>query len=285
MQDSPIVIVTDSTACLPPGATGSSAVRVVNLHVHGNGHEFTENVDFTAQDCEAFLRAGMPLRTSQPAESQFTAAYAAALRDGAEHIISLHISAHLSGTCQRAAVAARAWPGRIHVIDSTVAGLSLGFLVMEAQRLADQGMSAARIADTIAKWRSHAGAEFLVDTLDRLVAGGRLSAPMGALGQRLGIRPMLSLKGGTISPHGAVRSAVAGTERLIVAAQRAQERGANQFAVQHCVAPDQADDLAQELRDVLGVDVVVAPLSTVLAAHTGIGTLAVVWARTTISAG
>lgn len=284
MQDSRIAIVTDSTACLPAGQSGSSPVQVVNLHVHGNGREFTENVDFTAQDCEAYLRAGMPLHTSQPAESQFAAAYAAAFRNGADQIISVHISSALSGTFQRAAVAARAWPGRIHVIDSKVAGLSLGFMVMHAQRLADQGLSAARIADTIVRWRGHAGAEFLVDTLDRLVSGGRLSAPMGALGQRLGIRPMLTLKGGAISPHGAVRSTAVGIDRLIAAAQRAQERGANQFAVQYCVAPDQADDLAQELRDVLGVDVAVEPLSTVLAAHTGIGTLAVVWARTTPSA-
>ncbi|ASE09517.1 DegV family protein [Jonesia denitrificans] len=273
VSTSRVVLLTDSTAGSVP-----AEVSRVPLHVHAGDREFLDDSTFAQDDADAYVRSGRPLRTSQPTQAQFSEAYAQAFRHGASDVVVVVLSARLSGTHHQAVLAGRAWPGRVHVVDSYAAGQALGYLATDAWTLANQGASAVTIAQWLVDARARVGAEFCVESLERLLAGGRLTLPMGSVGQRLGIRPMLSLAGGVIRPHGAVRSQQAGKARLVAAARRARDNGATRFTVHHCVSPTDAEHLADMVETEVGIVPMVSPLSTVLAAHTGAGTLAVAWA-------
>ena len=93
-----IAVVTDSTACLTEELVASSGVRVVPIHVIVDGRTYLDGVDITSDEVAAALSGGKSVTTSRPTASQFLEAYTEAAGSGAEAILSVHLSASLSGT-------------------------------------------------------------------------------------------------------------------------------------------------------------------------------------------
>jgi DegV family protein with EDD domain len=117
---------------------------------------------------------------------------------------------------------------------------------------------------------------FLVDSLDHLRWGGRLSAGAAALGSALGVRPILDIVDGSVSLAGRVRTRAAAFERLIsMAATRAAAMERPHIAVHHLGAPDRAAHAAELLAEVVPDPVVITPVSAVLGAHAGPRVLAI----------
>jgi DegV family protein with EDD domain len=275
-----VAIVTDSTAYLPASVVESRGIQVVPLHVIIGGKEFSEGVDVTTAEVAAALRSFTPVSTSRPAPQAFLDAYEKAAADGAEAIVSVHISADMSSTVESAHLAAQQSPVPVRVVDSRSLGMAMGYAVMSAAALAAEGADVDAVAAE-ALWRAEASTVvFYVDTLEYLRRGGRIGSASAFLGSALAIKPILGLDDGSIRPLEKVRTSTRARARLAelaaTAADAAGDAGVD-IAVHHLDSAARAEDLAHRLREAVRVplDVIVVELGAVVGAHVGPGTLAV----------
>lgn len=213
-----VVVVTDSTSCLTAADAAAWGIDVVPLDVAADGERFRDGVDLTPEGLVAALASGRRVTTSQPPPAAFAAAYEAAAARGAAEVVSVHLSGELSGTVRAAGLAAQLAPLPVHVVDSRSAGLGLGFAALAAAEAArgtvwgpGDGASAAGAAEQVGR---STAAWFVVDSLDHLRRGGRLSAAAAAFGTVLGLRPVLALRDGRIEVAERVRTRRAARDRL-----------------------------------------------------------------------
>jgi DegV family protein with EDD domain len=273
---STVRVVTDSTACLPDDAARAAGVVVVPLRVLAGEEVRREGIDVGPDEVARMISAGERLTTSQPPPVDLLDAYRAAAAAGARAVVSVHLSGELSGTVGAAEHAGQRAMLPVRVVDTRTVAMALGFAAIQAARCAAAGYDAAHVAGRALQVARSSETVFLVDSLDHLRRGGRLSAPAAALGTALGVRPILGVRDGAIELLQRVRTRAAATERLVERAVRhAQGLERPGVAVHHLGAPDRAEAVATTLGMRLGVDVVVTPVSAVLGAHAGPGALAV----------
>jgi DegV family protein with EDD domain len=275
-----VVIVTDSTACLPADLVARQGIRVVPLHVVMDGEQFSEGVDVTTAEVAAALRNFTPVSTSRPSPQAFLDVYEAAAAGGAEAILSVHISSQMSGTVESATLAACRSPIPVEVVDSRSLGMAMGYAVLSAARAAQQGRGAKMLAAIASSRAKAATVIFYVDTLEHLRRGGRIGAASALLGSALSIKPLLALSDGHIEPIEKVRTSARALSRLeelaLRAAQAASGTGVD-IAVHHLDSQTRAGELADRLRARVPptATVELVELGAVVGAHVGPGTIAV----------
>ena len=275
-----VAIVTDSTACLPVDLAERQGIRVVPLHVVLGGQQFSEGVDVTTAEVAAALRKLTPVSTSRPSPQAFLDAYEAAAADGADAVVSVHISSDMSGTVESAALAASQSPIPIEVVDSRSMGMAMGYAVLSAATAAQQGKNAKAVAAIASSRAGGATVIFYVDTLEHLRRGGRIGAASALLGSALAIKPLLALSDGHITAIEKVRTSVRALSRLEELALRAAEAAGEwgvDIAVHHLDSQTRAGELVDRLRARVGssTTVVLVELGAVVGAHVGPGTIAV----------
>ena len=279
-----VAIVTDSTAYLTADQVAGApvAVAVVPLHVVIGGREHQEGVDVEASDLADALRRFVPVTTSRPAPAEFLRVYEALAADGADAIVSVHISADMSATVQGAHLAAEQSPVPVTVVDSRVLGMAMGYAVLSAAQAAAAGGSAEHVAAVAAARADAATVVFYVHLLEHLRRGGRIGSAAALLGSALAIKPILSLRGGHIEPIDKVRTSSKALSRMVdlvvAAAAAARARGeVVDISVQHLDFQEKADKVAAELIAAVpdAGEVIVGELGAVVGAHVGPGTLAI----------
>jgi DegV family protein with EDD domain len=268
-------VVTDSTACLPAGTAGGPVV--VPLRVLVGDDAYAEGEDITPERLAELVAQGRHVTTSQPPPEAFAAVYRSLGEQGARSIVSVHLSGALSGTVGSAGTAAARSPLQVRAVDSRTGAAGLGFAARAATECAAAGADAAHVAARAIEVAGTVHAVFVVDTLEHLRRGGRLSGPAAALGTVLGVKPILRLSDGAVELTQRVRTRAAGAERLLeLAAGYVADAKRPVVAVHHFGAHDRAQALAGRLHTRTRVHVEVTPLSAVLGVHVGPGTLAVV---------
>jgi DegV family protein with EDD domain len=209
-----IKIVTDSTADLPPGLAEKLGITVVPEILRFGKEVFHDNVDITADEFYRRLtRDPIHPSTTQPSPQDFTDVYKR-VAPKAGGIISIHVSAKLSGTCNSALQGKKAVECPIEVIDSQVVTMGLGLLAIAANTLAQSGKSLQEVAEGVKKMIPGIRVFGLLDTLKYLALGGRIGKVQALLGSVLNVKPMLTLKDGVLSPAGRVRSRAKGIDIL-----------------------------------------------------------------------
>ncbi|HEV7148736.1 MAG TPA: DegV family protein [Pedococcus sp.] len=275
-----VAIVTDSTAYLPASLVDARGIHVVPLHVIIAGTEYSEGVDVSTEQVAAALRSFKPVSTSRPTPQAFLDTYEKAAADGAEAVVSIHISADMSSTIESAHLAAQHAPVPVTVVDSRSLGMAMGFAVLSAAELASQGGAAEDVAAQARLRCEAATVVFYVDTLEHLRRGGRIGSASAFLGSALAIKPILELSDGHIRGLEKVRTsgrALVRLEELAVAAAAAAGAEGVDIAVQHLDSAARAEDLAGRLRERVDTpgEVITVELGAVVGAHVGPGTLAV----------
>ena len=191
-----IRIIVDSTADLTPQVR--ERVAVVPLTVHFGEEEFVDGLDITGLQFYEKLETSRNLpTTSQASPYAFSAAFGQAVADGDE-VVAIVVSSRLSGTYQSALIAAEDYPGKVHVVDSRNIALGLAVLTEYALRLVDEGRSAAEIAAVLERKREKVRLMAVVDTLEYLQRGGRLSKTAAVAGGLLSIKPVIGIVDGEI---------------------------------------------------------------------------------------
>ncbi|MGO4256773.1 DegV family protein [Marmoricola sp. RAF53] len=278
----PVALVTDSTASLPGAVAEARAITVVPLQVVIGATSYDEGVEggATPEMLAEALREWTPVSTSRPNPEEMLEVYERLAVEGATEIVSVHLSADLSGTFESAQLAARRAPVPVHALDSRQVGLGTGFAVLAAADARDAGGTGAEIAEA-ARTRARATTSlFYVDTLEYLRRGGRMGAAAALLGSALAVKPILRVEAGRIGPFERVRTSGKALGRLEELAVEAAGDAAVEVAVAHLASPDRATTLAEKLGVRLadgleGREVAVGEIGAVLGAHVGPGMVAV----------
>jgi len=273
-----VAVVTDSTAYLPSGSAQLLAVQVVPLQVIVGGVVRAEGEEIGPSEVAAVLHRGHSVSTSRPSPSLFAAAYHRAFAAGATSIVSVQLSAAISGTVDAARLAAADVGGDIRVIDSRSVGMGMGFAVMAAADAAVAGADVVEVVETVTQTLGRTQAIFYVDTLEYLRRGGRIGAARALVGSALAVKPLLCLRDGRIEPLERVRTASRAIARLEELAVTMAADEPVSIAVHHLDAPARAAQVVEALETRLpkAGDIITTEVGAVVGAHTGPGMLAIV---------
>jgi DegV family protein with EDD domain len=277
-----VAVVTDSAAALPAGwaeqAGVADLVRIVPMPVMVAEQIFGEGMDDLGSLLAIALAEGKPVRTSRPSPGLFEAAYRELAAAGFTAVVSIHLSAELSGTVDAARLAAAKVDIPVTVLDSRTGAMAQGFGVVAAALASLGGADAAATAAKAEAVMRTSALYFFVPTLEQLRRGGRIGTAASIVGTLLSVKPLLAVRAGAIVPLEKVRSSAKAIARLeeLTDLDIAARTGTVRLAV-HCFGnPGQADTLAASLiARHPDAEIVISPLPAVLAAHTGLGVLAV----------
>jgi DegV family protein with EDD domain len=230
------------------------------------------------------LKTWTPVSTSRPNPDEMLEVYERLAAEGATEIVSIHLSADLSGTFESAQLAARRSPIPVHAVDSRQVGMATGFAALAAADVRDAGSSGTEIAAAARERAAAATSLFYVDTLEYLRRGGRIGAAAALLGSALAVKPILKVDAGRVGPFERVRTSAKALSRLEELAVEAAADAEVEVAVAHLANPDRANALAERLATRLAAglgerQVVVGEIGAVLGAHVGPGMVAVCVAR------
>lgn len=280
-----IALVTDSTASLPTGVAAAREITVVPLQVVIGATSYDEGTDGATPEMIAeALRSWTPVSTSRPNPEEMLEVYEGLAVQGATEIVSIHLSADLSGTFESAQLAAKRAPIPVYAVDSRQVGMGSGFAVLAAADARDAGLGAEKVAEAARERAAATTSLFYVDTLEYLRRGGRMGAAAALLGSALAVKPILKVDGGRIGPFERVRTSARALGRLEELAVEAAGDAPVEVAVAHLASPDRAATLAERLgtrleRGLEGRPVEVGEIGAVLGAHVGPGMVAVCVAR------
>lgn len=196
-----IRIITDSTSDLPAYIVKELGISALPLKVLFGEEVYRDGIDLTNKEFYEKMSQHKKLpTTSQVNPGEFIEEFTRHIDNGDE-VIGIFISAKLSGTYSSAVIAKETMgnDSRINIIDSLSASFGLGLLVIEAGRMAQQGKSAEEIVQRIEQVKEKVHFYGVIDTLDNLQKGGRLSSTSAFAGRLLGIKPIITLKDGAVS--------------------------------------------------------------------------------------
>ena len=270
-------IITDSTSSLPERLAYGADIRVVPVQVIIDGAAYAEGSDITPPEVAARLRAGASVSTSRPSPQAFLEAYRKAADEGADEVVSVHLSAALSGTVEAARIASADSPVPVHVVDTETVAMAAGFAALDAAGAARAGGSGRECAEAAKATAAGSSLFFYVDTLEYLARGGRIGTAQRYVGQALRVKPLLHMSEGSVAALEKVRTSRKALVRLAeLAAEAAAGIPGARVAIQQLEALDNAADVRQELAALLpGVVPLECEIGAVVAAHTGPGLVAV----------
>lgn len=279
----PVGLVTDSACDLPAALRDRYQVHQVPLTIQWQEHEYIDGRTLTAADFYSQLgRSPEHPRTSQPPLTRFERLYGDLLSCH-EELLSLHLSARMSGTFGAARLAAeRAGRGRVHCLDTRRLSAALGLVVLGAAEALADGADARTAAELARDLAARTDIFVLVPSLEAMVRGGRISAGVGKLARWSGLKPLVSVNAeGAAAVSGAALS-VDGLERGMLARLRRgkRRRETERWAVVHAAAPAAAARMTAKAADVLGSQPAwVMETAPILGAHVGLDSVgvAVTW--------
>ena len=217
-------IVIDSTADIRPELRERFAV--VPLTIHFGDEEYVDGVDIDHRKFyEMLVERDVVPTTSQATPAAFEKAFAEAAEQG-ESVVAITVASELSGTYQSAVIAAAEYPGRVFVVDSRTAAIGTGILAELALQLRDSGLTAEEIAQRLTEEREKIFVVAMLDTLEYLKRGGRISKTVAFAGGLLAIKPVVAIKHGEILMLGKARGSKQGNNLLV---QQIEEAGGVDF--------------------------------------------------------
>ncbi|MFC0274350.1 DegV family protein [Metabacillus herbersteinensis] len=201
-----VKIVTDSTIDISHEVIEEYEITIVPLSITIDGNTYIDGVDIAADEFMKKMKDAKELpKSSQPPVGQFVHVYDQLAEDGSV-IISIHMTAGMSGTVSSAESAAQMTDADVTVIDSRYISKALSFQVIEAAKMAQQGASKKEILARVEEIRTKSSLFITVDTLENLVKGGRIGRGKALIGSLLNIKPIASLQDGVYTPVAKVRS-------------------------------------------------------------------------------
>ena len=273
-----LAVITDSSAFLQAETLRKEDLFVLDIPVNIDGQEYVEGVNLTAQEFyEKMASANELPKTSQPSIAKLDEILSSLKDKGYTHALGLFLSSGISGFHQNIQYMKDEYEGlTIAFPDTRITSAPLGYMVESVLKWAEQGDGFESILDKVTEQIENTSAFIMVDDLDHLVKGGRLSNGAAILGNLLSIKPILYFNGqGVIEVYEKVRTEKKATKRLVEIVKEATANGNYQITVIHGNAPQKAADLHQLLIDGgVATDVSIATFGSVIGTHLGEGSIA-----------
>lgn len=266
-------IVTDSTCDLPEDVVSKYNIPIIPLHINQGEKSYLDGVELTREEFYARLPDYKPApTTATPSPETFRLKFEQLAEEGAQSILSIHISESLSATINSARVAAEQFKRTpVTVLDSTQLSLGLGFIVEKAAQMSELGHKMDEILINLQELMKRTYVFASLKTLEYLRRSGRMHFALARLGEILQIKPLLHMNQGHPTAH-RTRTQSRATERLMEWLR--ENAPYEKLAVVHAGVQAEAEAMRERVKEFLPEsDIPVVQITPVLGAHLGVGAL------------
>lgn len=273
-------IVMDSTGDLPADWIQKYDIDVIPVSVHLGNEIFKEDVDLSPDQFYSWVReTGEVPKTSQPSPQQYIKLYREIAKPG-DMVLSVHLTSKLSGTYESSVLAARELeeaPFDIYPFD-TLSGTGIqGYMCREAREMDQRGAAIEEILERLKQIRENNQVIFTVDTLDFAQKSGRVQMIEALLATILKIKPIITIKEGTMAVANKVRTRKASLEFILQEMSRRMGKNLINAAIIHANDLATALEISEKVKSILNVkDLFIEELSIGIASHLGPGTVGIV---------
>jgi DegV family protein with EDD domain len=271
-----IKIVTDSGSDLPFDVAKKLGITIVPVYIYFGDKAYKDRVDIGPDELYKRLVEG-PIypTTTQPMPTDFAKAYSELSKD-AEAIVSIHLSAKVSGTYNAALQGIEEAKPKceVHVFDSFSVSVGLGIIAMAAARKAKAGNNLAEVLDETRKAISRTQIRAVLDTLQYLLKGGRITKARALVGTLLNVKPILTIRDGEMVQAGIARSYSKGIEQLFNFVK--SHTNLQEVAIAQSTVPEEAAAFKKRLASIISEDhILMSRVGAGLGVHGGPGALLV----------
>ena len=273
-------IITDSASDFTCKEALEKGIDMIPLKTRFGSREYLDGVEISGEQFYEMLENADELpTTSQPSPFDYERVFLDVLQKGEEAVV-ITVSSRLSGTHQSARLAASPYENRVWVVDSENVTIGQRILVEYALQLRNEGKSAAQIVKSLEEIRGKVCLLGMLETLEYLVKGGRISKMAGFAGTMLNIKPVLTLEEGNIKMLGKARGSRQSNNFLN---ETIANRGGIDFAMPICLAYSGTDDAllkgyvqnSQHLWLGMTDNLPVSTIGSTIGTHVGPGAIAV----------
>ena len=275
-----VKIITDSASDITQAQAAKLGIEVIPMTTVFGGTEYLDGVTLTNREFfEKLIETDELPHTSQITPFQYEEVFRRATRAGDEAVY-IALSSKLSGSCGGAAAAAEEFGGRVSVVDSENVCIGQQLLVLYAVRLRDQGLDAGAIVQELEARRGGIRVLALLDTLEYLKKGGRISSAAAFAGELLSIKPVVAVENGEVVLIGKARGSKNGNNLLM---RFVEKNGGINFDMPYVLAYSGLDDalLQKYIRDSAALyegrtnELPVCAIGSTIGTHVGPGAVAV----------
>lgn len=275
-----IIIVTDSTADLTEQEIQDFNIHVVPLNITIQEEHYLDGKTITKEEFKNKMIASSELpMTAQPSIGRFVELYDELGKDGSE-IISIHLMNSISGTVNAARQAADITESTVTVVDSDFTSRSMGIIVREAAKAAQEGKSAADVLEVIESTRQRTKLYLTVLNLDNLIKGGRISRVMGAFSNLLNIKLFLEVIDGKIEivQKGRGLKSLQKKYDEVFEEMKACPNGIQEIGIMHAGLNEFNQSQIDTLRELFpDAKLTIVMTSPIIMSHTGVDAMAVTY--------
>lgn len=273
-------IVMDSAGDLPEEWLEKYEIEVIPVNVHMGNEVFLEGVDLSIEQFYSWVKkTGLVPKTSQPTPQQYLEVYRRIYQPG-DVILSVHLTSKLSGTYESALMAAEELKeeGIQVVVFDTLAGTGIqGYMCKEAREMDRNGATLDEIIKRLERIRDVTHVIFTVDSLEFAQKSGRVQLLESILASLLNIKPIITLKEGTLVVANKVRTRKASLEYIVREVVEKMDGSLINAAIVHANDLATALDLSSQLEGLLNIkELFIEDLSIGIATHLGPGTVGIV---------
>lgn len=278
-----VAIMTDSNSGITQAQGRELGVYVLPMPFMIDGEEYFEDINLTQQEFYEKLAGGCDISTSQPSPEAVLDMWDQLLKEY-DQVVHIPMSSGLSSSYQTAAMLAEDYDGKVQVVNNQRISVTLRQSVLDAMELAEQGLNAAQIKEKLEEEKFESSIYIMVDTLQYLKKGGRITPTVAALGTLLKIKPVLQIQGEKLDSFAKARTMKQAKGIMLTAMMKdLEERFGDGEAkkVHLAIAHTQNEEAALEWKKELEAqfpdtgEIVTAPLSLSVSCHIGPGALAI----------
>ncbi len=276
---SKVAILTDTNSSIAIKEAEELGIYMILMPVLIDGKEYLEEKDISKEFFFEKLKSGAEVTTSQPSPGIILEMYDKILQEYDE-LVYIPMSSGLSGTCQTAKMLAQDYEGRVHVVDNGRITITMMQAVFDALAMAGEGKSGAEIKEYLEEDALNAPIYLVVDDLNYLKKGGRVTAATAAIATVLNIKPVLHVNGGKIDTFAKVRGSKQAVKTMFKAieAEKSHRFAGKKYRINAAYAGD--DSIGEAWKKELmvqypDVDIKVYSLPMSISTHVGPGTIGV----------
>lgn len=280
---SKVAIVTDSNSGITQSQALAFGIRVLPMPFYINEKMYYEDIDLSQEQFYQMLASGANISTSQPVVANVLDLWDELLTSY-DQVVHIPMSSGLSGSCETATALAVDYDGRVEVVNNQRISVTQRQSVLDALKLAGEGKSAQEIKKILEDTKYDSSIYIMVNTLDYLKKGGRITPTAAAIGTLLKLKPVLQIQGEKLDAYAKARSVKQAKSLMIKAMQHdfverfgSDEQGTGMYLqLAYTGDREEAERFYQEVRQIFPKqDIVMDPLSLSVSCHIGPGALAV----------
>ena len=280
---SKVIVVTDSNSGITPDEAKKLGVEVIPMPFYIDEQMYYENIDLTQEQFYEKLTAGGDIKTSMPLVGDVTDKWDEFLKENDE-IVYIPMSSGLSSSCETAYMLSQDYDGKVQVVNNQRISVTMRQSVIDAKNLAEAGKNAAEIKQILEDAKFESSIYIMVDTLNYLKKGGRITPAAAALGTLLKLKPVLQIQGEKLDAFAKARGK-SSAKKIMLKAMKDDcdnrfkdyaQQGKLHMEVAYTGNEEEAREWAEAVKEAFPqYDFHMDPLSLSVACHIGYGSLAI----------